>query len=75
MSSSIENNNLDEINFDKEEINTKKDLYLNCLNYSNPLHYLEKEDIINFSKCSKSTYKYISEKNLLLFNLIYHNQS
>lgn len=75
MSSSIENDNQDIINFNQEETNPKKDLYLECLNSSNSLHYLEKEDIINLSKCSKSIYQYISEKNLLLFNLIYHNQS
>lgn len=69
-----ENNNIEVINFNKEDKDSK-DLYLKCLDSSNSLHYLEKEDIINLSRCSQSTYNFVTEKNMLLFNLIYHNHS
>ena len=75
MSSQIENHNLEVINFNKEDKNSKKDFYLKCLDSSNSLHYLEKEDIINLLKCSKSIYDFVSSKNMLLFNLLYHSQS
>ena len=56
---------------EKEKINH----YFNCINVSNALYYLEKEDIIHLSKCSKSTNSFIESNNLLFLNLLYTNQS
>ena len=56
---------------EKEKINT----FYNCINASNTLHYLEKEDIINLSRCSKSTNSYVEEHHLLFLNLLHTNQS
>ncbi len=59
-------------NYDeRKEINN----YFNCISISKALHYLEKEDIIQLSKCSKSTNSYIESNNLLFLNLLYRNQS
>ena len=74
--STMSSENIDVINIINGEKNTKKDLFLKCLiNESNSLHYLEKEDIINLSKCSKSTKTFVDENNLLISNLLFHNET
>ena len=60
--------------FNKSNKNRKKHLFFNCINNSNTLHYLGKEDIINLSKCSKSTNKFVEDNNLLFLNLLNDNQ-
>ena len=45
-------------------------IFLECLRTSNSLKYLDKEDIINLSKCNKSTYNSVNENNLLFRNLL-----
>ena len=70
----MNNENIDIININNEEKNIQKNLFLKCLNKSNSLYYLEKEDIINLSKCSKSTKVFIEENNLLFSNLLFHNE-
>jgi hypothetical protein len=50
-------------------------LYLICIYYSNALNYLDKEDIINLSLCSKKTYSFIEENNLLISNILYKEHS
>lgn len=69
--STINIENLDIININNGEKNSKKDLFLQCLNRSNSLHYLEKEDIINLSHVSKSTYLFIRKNHFLIRNLLY----
>ena len=59
----------------KYEENNKKQLFLECLNASNSLNYLEKEDIINLSKCSKKINFYVNEKYFLLRNLLNSSQT
>ena len=60
-------------------INTKErekiHLFFNCIKASKALYYLEKEDIINLSKCSKFSNSYIENNNLLFLNLIHSNQT
>ena len=73
--STMSSENIDIININNGEKNSKKDLFLKCLNKSNSLHYLEKEDIINLSKCSKSTKVFVDENNLLFSNLLFHNET
>ena len=73
--STMSSENIDIINIYNGEKNSKKDLFLKCLNKSNSLHYLEKEDIINLSKCSKSTKVFVDENNLLFSNLLFHNET
>ena len=73
--STMSSENIDIININNGEKNSKKDLFLKCLNKSNSLHYLEKEDIINLSKCSKSTKIFVDENNLLFSNLLFHNET
>ena len=62
------------INFNERYKNDKKGLFLKCLKTSNSLYYLEKEDIINFSKCSKTTNKLVEDNNLLFLYLLNNNQ-
>ena len=62
------------INFNERYKNDKKDLFLKCIKTSNSLYYLGKEDIINFSKCSKTTNKFVEDNNLLFLNLLNNNQ-
>jgi uncharacterized protein YehS (DUF1456 family) len=45
-------------------------IFLECLRTSNSLKYLDKEDIINLSKCNKSTYNSVNENNFLFRNLL-----
>ena len=49
----------------------KENKILKCLNISNSLYYLEKEDILNLSHVSKSTYSFMRKKHFLLRNLLY----
>ena len=53
----------------------KRQIFLYCINYSNALYFLDKEDIINLSLCSKKTYSYIEENNLLIRNILYKEHS
>ena len=53
----------------------KRKLFLHCVNYSNALYFLDKEDIINLSLCSKKTYSFIEENNLLISNILYKEHS
>ena len=62
------------INLNGIEKNNKKNIFLKSFNISNSLNYLDKEDIINFSKCSKSTNQFVEDNNLLFLNLLNHNQ-
>ena len=74
--STMSYDNIDIININNGEKISKKDLFLKCLiGESKSLHYLEKEDIINLSKCSKSTKDFVEEKNLLISNLLLHNET
>ena len=57
------------------EKNDKIKLFFNCIKSSNTINYLEKEDIINLSKCSKSVNSFVEENNLLLLNLLQNNHS
>ena len=59
----------------KFEENHKKQLFLECLNTSNSLYYLEKEDIINLSICSKKINSYVNEKSFLLRKLLISSQT
>ena len=59
----------------KLEEKNKKQLFLECLNTSNSLYYLEKEDIINLSICSKKINSYVNEKYFLLRNLLISSQT
>lgn len=58
---------------------TKKDIqiFYDCLNpsNSNSINYLDKKDIINFSKCSKSTNLFVTHNYLLFRNLLSFPQS
>ncbi len=47
-----------------------KNIFLECLSTSNSLNYLDKEDIINLSKCNKSTNNFVNENNFLFRNLL-----
>lgn len=49
----------------------KEDEILKCLNKSKILYYLEKEDIINLSHVSKSTYSFMRKNDFLIRNLLY----
>lgn len=49
----------------------KEDEILKCLNKSKILYYLEKEDIINLSHISKSTYSFMRKNDFLIRNLLY----
>ncbi len=53
----------------------KRKLFLNCINFSNALYFLDKEDIINLSLCSKKTHSFIEENNLLIRNILYKENS
>lgn len=53
----------------------KENKFLKCLNISNSLYYLEKEDIINLSHCSKSTYSFMRKKHFLIRNLLYTSKA
>ena len=54
----------------KFEENNKKKIFLECIKKSNSLYYLEKEDIINLSKCSKSINLFVNHNYFLLRNLL-----
>ncbi len=54
----------------KADKNNKKQIFLECLNISNSLDYLEKEDIINLCKCSKSVNSYVNTNYFLFRNLL-----
>ena len=60
------------INDDKYD---KRQIFLNCINYSNALYFLDKEDIINLSLCSKKTYSFTEENYLLIRNILYKEHS
>jgi hypothetical protein len=62
------------ININGIEKTKNKNIFLNCLNVSNTLYYLDKEDILNLSSCSKSTYQFVEENNLLFLHLLNRNQ-
>lgn len=62
------------INFNGIERTKNRNIFLNCLNVSNTLYYLDKEDILNLSSCSKTTYQFVEENNLLFLNLLNQNQ-
>ena len=49
----------------------KRELCLLCINCSNALYFLDKEDIINFSLCSKKTHSLVEENNLLIRKILY----
>ena len=51
-----------------------KYLFLRCINSSNVLRYLDKEDIINLSKASKLMNSFVNNNNLLILNIIENNQ-
>jgi len=53
----------------------KENKILKCLNISNSLYYLEKEDIINLSHVSKSTYSFIRKNHFLIRNLLYTSKT
>ena len=59
-----------EMIFLKIEDKNKKQVFLDCLNISNSLYYLEKEDILNLSKCSKEINTFANENYFLLRNLL-----
>ena len=65
---------IEQIIINDDKYNKRKFL-LNCINYSNALYFLDKEDIINLSLCSKKTYSYIEENNLLIRNILYKEHS
>ena len=47
-----------------------KNIFFECLSTSNSLNYLDKEDIINLSKCNKSTNNFVNENNFIFRNLL-----
>ena len=61
------------ITFNENPKNNKKILFFKWIIISNSLYYLEKEDIINLSKCSKSTNRFVENNNLLFLNLLNDN--
>lgn len=60
------------INDDKYD---KRQLFLMCINFSNALYFLDKEDIINLSLCSKRTYSFIEDNKILIRNILYKEHS
>ena len=59
-----------EMIFLKIENKNKKQIFLDCLNISNSLYYLDKEDILNLSKCSKDINTFTTKNYFLLRNLL-----
>ena len=59
----------------KLEEKNKKQIFLNSINISNSLNYLEKEDIINLSKCSKSTNTFVNSNYFLIRNILQTSQT
>ena len=59
-----------EMIFLKIEDKNKKQIFLNYLNISNLLYYLDKEDILNLSKCSKDINTFTNKNYFLLRNLL-----
>jgi hypothetical protein len=55
----------------KSQKYNRENKILKCLNLSKFLYYLEKEDILNLSHVSKSTYSFMRKKHFLLRNLLY----
>jgi len=53
----------------------KRQLFLMCFISSNTLYFLDKEDIINLSLCSKLTYSFIEDNNLLIRNILHKEYS
>ena len=53
----------------------KEDEILKCLNKSKILYYLEKEDIINLSHVSKTTYSFMRKNHFLIRNLLYTSKA
>ena len=53
----------------------KENKILECLNKSKSLYYLEKEDIINLSHVSKSTYSFMRKNHFLIRNLLYTSKA
>lgn len=53
----------------------KRQLFLMCFISSNTLYFLDKEDIINLSLCSKLTYSFIEDNNLLIRNILHKEHS
>ncbi len=53
----------------------KRQLFLMCFICSNTLYFLDKEDIINLSLCSKLTYSFIEDNNLLIRNILHKEHS
>ena len=53
----------------------KENKILNCLNISNSLYYLEKEDILNLSHVSKSTYSFMKKNHFLIRNLLFTSKA
>ena len=53
----------------------KENKILKCLNISNSLYYLEKEDILNLSHVSKSTYSFMKKNHFLIRNLLFTSKA
>ena len=53
----------------------KENKILKCLNISNSLYYLEKEDILNLSHVSKSTYSFMKKNHFLIRNLMFTSKA
>ena len=69
--------NYEEIRVNNYDINKSKKFneFIKCFNACNAINYLEKEDLINLAKSSNSINSLVKDKNLLIKNLLYHNQS
>ena len=65
---------IEQIIINEDKYNKRK-LYLKCIKCSNALYFLDKEDIINLSLCSKLTYSFIEKNNLLIHNILYKEHS
>ena len=59
----------------KFEENYKKKIFWECLEKSNSMYNLEKVDIVNLSKCSKSINLYVNKNYFLLRNLLTSTQT
>lgn len=70
----MKENSNDEIFLNSEKKN-KIDYFYECLKFSNSLNYLDKKDILNLAKCSKSTNSFVTHNYLLLRYLLNCPQS
>ena len=59
----------------KSQKYNKENKILKCLNISKFLYYLEKEDILNLSHVSKTTYSFMRKNHFLILNLLYTSKT